>query len=276
LDATPTDEPDQPITPKKIYPRSVSQLKLYRQCSLSWKFQKFDKIKNQPAAWLPQGTAFGYVAEMWERTGRTTDLEWQNMVYFDKFDSEMDAYKEVQPDLSKWLTIGRTRIENDITARRQRGWDQWEVYRDRALREAWRPWEMPDGTPAVEVDFFVDLGFGPIRGKIDLVKEWPDGDVTVNDLKTGNREKTPLQLAVYAVALNEMFGLEVTKGSFYYAKDDTYSALIDLSNLDEEYLGGEFQAMERGIEARVFNANVGDHCVLCPAKNQCTEYNAMK
>lgn len=260
--------------PKKVYPRSVSQLKLWRSCSLSWKFQKFDKEKSQPAAWLPQGTAFGYVAEQWELSLRVMPEMHQKEEYFQKFDEEMAGYQDVQPDLSKWLTVGRTKIETDIKNRRQRGWDQWVVYRDRVSRESWRPLELPDGSPAVEVRFAVDLGFGPLRGAVDLVKDWGDGPPTVNDLKTGNREKTPLQLAVYAVALNEMFGLDIVKGSFYYAKTDDYSPLYDLTTLDEDYLRGEFEAMERGIENRAFNANVGDACTLCPAKSKCTEWTA--
>lgn len=272
---TPRDEPGQEVPAKKIYPRSVSQLKLYRQCSLSWKFQKFDKIKNQPAAWLPQGTSFGYVAELWEKTGRSSDIEWQKIVYFDKFDEEIEKYKEIQPDLNQWLTMGRTKIQNDIDNRRERGWEQWERYRDRALTEDWLPWELPDGTPAAEVKFALETPFGLLRGAVDLVKEWKDGEITVNDLKTGNREKSAIQLAIYRLVLNEIFGLDITRGSFYYAKDDTYSDMLDLTSLDDEYLKGEFEAMERGIDNRVFNANVGDHCALCPAKNNCKEYNSI-
>lgn len=292
LGETPTDEPDQLIlpnpeggpwseAPKKVYPRSVSQLKLYRQCSLSWKLQKYDGIKNQPAAWLPQGTAFGYVAQVWEMSRREmTEVE-QKEQYYDCFDEEVAKYKDVQPDLSKWLVMGRTKIENDLKNRRDRGWDQWVVYRDRAVREPWKVWEQPDGSPGVEVKFYIDLGFGPIRGAVDIVKEWPDATLSVNDLKTGNREKTAIQLAVYAVALNEQFelaaeGKAITRGSFYYAKDDTYSRQFDLTPLGLDHIREEFEAMERGIEARVFNANVGDHCGLCPAKGSCPEYNSVQ
>lgn len=278
---TPTDEPDQLILaqPKKIYPKSLSGLKLYSTCSLSWKFQKFDGIKNQPAAWLPQGTAFGGVAEVWEKSFRyMTEVE-QKEFYYNLFDSEILKYKEVQPDLTKWLTMGRTRIQTDIDNRRERGWDQWLVYRDRAMREAgtWKVWELPDGTPAVEVSFNVDLGDDLIvRGYVDIVKEWiGSGELTVNDLKTGNREKSSRQLGVYRLALNEVFGAGITSGSFYYAKDDTYSRSFDLSVWTEDYLREQFTAMQKGIENRVFIANVGDFCGLCPAKAQCPDYNSV-
>lgn len=275
MEVTDRQEPGNEIPIKKVYPRSVSQLKLYRQCSLSWKFQKFDKIKNQPAAWLPQGTAFGYVAEVWEKSNRLMQIPQQREIYFDKFDEEINKYKEIQPDLNQWLTMGRTKIQNDIDNRRERGWEQWERYRDRALTEEWRPWELPDGTPGAEVKFALETPFGLLRGAVDLVKEWPTGEITVNDLKTGNREKSSIQLAIYRLVLNEIFGLDITRGSFYYAKDDTYSDMLDLTSLDNEYLKGEFESMERGIDNRVFNANVGDHCALCPAKNNCKEYNSI-
>jgi RecB family exonuclease len=216
------------------------------------------------------------VSEEWERAFRDlTELELKE-IYYESFDSEILKYKEVQPDLSKWLTMGRTRIQTDIDNRRERGWTQFQTYQRRAMEEPWKVWELPDGSPAVEVSFNVNLGEGLIvRGYVDIVKDWGGDRLTVNDLKTGNREKSSLQLGVYKVALNEVFGTDVKDGSFYYAKDDTYSKTFDLSVWSEEYLREKFEAMERGIDNRVFIANVGDFCGLCPAKAQCPDYNSV-
>ncbi len=269
------EDAEQTVVPQKVYYKSVSSLKLYRDCSLQWKYRKFDKVPYQPAAWLPQGTAFHAGYEYWEKAHR--DLTTQEVVdkYYEVFDSEMAKLKEEEPDLSKWLTVGRTGIAVDITNRRQRGADQTTAFILRASAEPWKPWSLPDGEPAVEVSFSLDLGFGPIRGYIDLIKDWENGDLTILDLKSGNRETTAIQLAVYAHAANETFGLDITSGSWYYAKDDTYSDRIDLTPLSIEYLAGEFEAQERGIANRVFNANPGSHCALCPARNQCVEYRVM-
>lgn len=278
-------EPEQagvgaaPVRGDKEYPRSLSSLKLYSQCSMSWKYQKFDKVPEQPAAWLPQGTAFGRVAEMWEKTHRLMGSTVQEAMYYESFDAEVEKYKERQPDLKKWLTLPpSTKVENDIKNRRERGWNQWVTYRDRCIAEEneWRVWRTPDGEPAVEVSFRVDFGYGPIRGYVDIVKEWASGEITVDDLKTGNREKSTRQLGVYRLGLNEVFGLSINRGGFYYAKDNTYSKMYDLEVWTEDLLRDQFEAQERGIQNRVFIPNVGDFCALCPARNQCPDYNSIK
>ncbi len=274
MDSTPRDEPDQVIPPPKVYARSVSQLKMYRQCGLQWKKVKFDKVPRQPAAWLAHGTAFGKTVEEWEISGRTISDTGLELVYNTSYDGEIERYLTEQPNTDLWLSVGRTKVENDIANRRERGLQQFFTYRDRVITEPWRPWELPDGAPAVEVGFYVDLGFGPIRAYIDLVKEWEDGRLVIVDFKTGNREKTALQLGVYRLLFNHTFGLDVTDGAWYYAKDDTWSEVIDLTPFSLEYVKSEFEAMERGINNRVFLANPGDHCALCPARGECIEVNA--
>jgi putative RecB family exonuclease len=276
MDETPRDDAEQVIPPQKVYYKSVSNLKLYRECGLQWKFRKFDKIESQPAAWLPQGTAVHAAWEAWEKSGRTLTTEKILEVYYAVFDAEMDKLKEKQPDLKQWLVVGRTKIENDIANRRERGAEQAIRFIERIKDEPWKPWELPDGSPAVEVPFDVDFGFGPIRGYVDLIKEFNDGTLLITDIKTGNREKTALQLAVYAHAVNEIFGLAITQGSWYYAKDDVWSDRIDLSELTVEYLRQQFESQEKGIQNRVFLANPGSHCALCPAQRKCIEYTTMQ
>lgn len=276
MESTPRDDPDQPIVAPKVYYKSISSLKLYRDCGLQWKKRKFDKVPSQPAAWLPQGTAFHGAYEGWEKSHRAMSVGDVTDLYHEIFDREMEKCKEEQPDLSKWLTVGRTTIAKDIENRKERGAVQTTAFIMRCLTEPWEPWELPDGSPAVEVSFDLDLGFGPLHGYVDLVKNWANGDLTILDLKTGNRETTALQLAVYMHAMNATFGLDITEGSWYYAKDDTYSDRIDLSRLTVDYLAGEFEAQERGIANKVFNANPGSHCALCPARNDCVEYMVMR
>lgn len=262
--------------PKKKHYTSVSSLKTWRKCSLQWKYTKFDKVQYQPAAWLAQGSAFGKAAEEWELAYRKMDQGQLTDIYLGSYSEEILRYKEKTPNLRDWLVMGRTTVEKDIETRRQRGLDQLLRYVERVLEEPWSIWELPDGRPGVEIGFDLDLGFGPIKGYVDLCKQWEDGSITVCDLKTGNREDTILQLKVYQLALNELFSLDITHGSYYYAKDDTYSDLVDLNaSMDLAYVQSQFEAMQRGIEARAFIANPGSGCALCAARNQCPEYRTI-
>lgn len=285
VDTSGSKELDLQIAAPKVYPKSISSLKMYRTCGRQWEEVKFNKISRQPAAWLPQGTAFHAVDEAWERSRRSLAEPVLRDMYYDTFDSELAKYKEEVPNLAQWLTVGRTKIENDIKARRERGWDQFLVFKARSEAEAetWMPWEMPDGELALEVPFFLQLGDDHhgrplyIRGYVDSIIYWPKtGQLTARDLKSGNREKTAIQLGVYSVAMSQQFGEEINFGEYYYSKDNTFSGQIDLRTFNREYLLREFIMMEKGIEARVFNTNPGDHCALCPAKGICPEYDSAK
>jgi hypothetical protein len=273
-------EEDIQIPPRKVYPKSISSLKTYRLCGRQWEEIRFNKISRQPAAWLPQGTAFHAGYEAWEKSRRTLTFSDVFTLYHESFDSELAKYEAEYPDKSQWLTMGRTKIDNDIKNRRERGYEQLEKYMIRCQKEEkdWGVYELPDGEPALEVPFAVYLT--PtilVKGYIDLIVEWKrNGMISVRDLKTGNREETALQLGMYAVAANELFGEEITWGDYYYAKDDTYSPLIHLERLDKEYFIREFEMMEAGIDNRIFLTNPGGHCALCPAQNICPEYGSAR
>jgi putative RecB family exonuclease len=267
------------VPPRRVYPRSVSSLKMYRLCGRQWEEVRFNKVPRQPAAWLPQGTGFHVGYEAWERSDRTLDKADWSLAYYTSFDEELAKYDLEYPDRNKWLTVGRTKIENDIANRRERGIEQLDRYIARCIEESdkWKVWRLPDDSPALEVSFAVYLT--PtilVVGYIDVLVEWPNGMISVRDLKTGKREETALQLGMYAVAAKRLFEEEVTFGDFYYAKDDTYSPLIHLVNLDEDYFIREFEMMEKGIDGRIFLTNPGDHCALCPAQDICPEFGSAR
>lgn len=252
--------------------RSVSQLLKYSRCGEEYRLTYIDK-KNpfRPAAWLAQGTAFHSAVQGWEESGRSPQFD-IGQAYLLVFDSEIESFKLRQPDLKQWLKSPRSTTEDDISVRRLRGVEQLRNYVSFAEANDFALKDIDDYTLGIEIPFEVEIGGVLIKGAIDQILMLPDG-VEVRDLKTGNRESANIQLGVYTLAVEKIFGWPVVRASYYYAKDNKIVVLSrkDLDRYSEEYLGELFGALNRGIENKVFIPNPGPACMLCPVLDYCRE-----
>lgn len=191
------------------------------------------------------------------------------MVHYDQHIAQM---KQEEPNLSNWLHALRTTTEDDISARREKGAEQVKGYLTYASNNDFVIADIDEWTLAIEMPFEVEIGNTLIKGAIDQVILHPNG-YEVRDLKTGNRQTSALQLGVYKVALEKIFGWPVILGSYYYAKDNKVLTIPkqEMDRWTEEYLTELFDELERGIENKVFLPNPGGHCLLCPVKKYCRE-----
>lgn len=252
--------------------RSVSQLTKYASCSEQYRLSYVDKHDTfSPAAWLAQGTAFHVAIEGWEQAGRS-ELFDTCQAFVVAYDAEIEAFKSRQPDMTKWSHSPRSKVEDDISNRRDRGVQQVKDYMTYASSNNFMIKEIDDYTLAIEVPFEVEIGGVTIKGAIDQILADPQG-VEVRDLKTGNREAAYLQLGIYAHVVEKAFGWPVVRASFYYAKDSKLVTLSrkELERYSEEYLTNLFQSLETGIQNNVFIPNPGDGCLFCPVKDYCRE-----
>lgn len=252
--------------------RSVSQLQKYSNCSEEYRLTYVDKVpKDRPAAWLAQGTAFHVAVQGWEESGRSPLFD-IGQAFALSYDGQIEEFKQKQPDLNKWLRGPRTATVDDISARRAKGIQQLQNYVDYADSDNFVIAYIDDYTMAIEVDFEIEIGGVLIRGAIDQILMHQDG-FEVRDLKTGNREAGMLQLAVYVLVVEKIFGWYVKKASYYYAKDNKIVTISrsDLDRYDEAYLGELFRTLDRGIDNKVFLPNPGSNCMLCPVKKYCRE-----
>jgi putative RecB family exonuclease len=188
------------------------------------------------------------------------------------YDREIESFKQRQPDLSKWLRAFKTTTADDIANRREKGIEQLRNYVKFAEDNPFVIKEIDDFTLALEVPFETTIGDITIKGAIDQILLLPDG-VEVRDLKTGNRETANLQLAIYVLVVEKIFGWPVVKASYYYAKDNKVVTLSrqELNRYSEEYLTELFTALDAGIQNNVFIPNPGNGCAMCPVKTNCRE-----
>jgi putative RecB family exonuclease len=232
------------------------------------------RLPERPAAWTARGTALHKTFEEWELSGRETDPAADYLKFFDE---EIDKFKSIQPDPDQWFITPRVKgRDRDILLRRADGLEQTKTYQQRCLDAEWRVFTLPNGDPAIEVPFEIQLGEITVRGAIDYIEEWPDGKLSLKDLKTGSKEKyDDRQLGLYKLAMEQVYGLELQYGRLWYTKLDrgTWVDLTWVSNVDT--LVQEFAALDRGISENVFLANPSDNCRFCSVQNYCSVKGSM-
>ncbi|MEU8086373.1 PD-(D/E)XK nuclease family protein [Micromonospora sp. NPDC049101] len=251
--------------------RSVSQLSTFSKCGEQYRLEKVARAPGRPAAWFHMGTAFHSAAEMWEKNFRQDFPGDIIDFYTAEYDRLIAADMEREPDLSRWMTGGRTRAEDDIARRRVRGAEQVQGYMDYALADPGRVWTDQDGLPALETEFRLDLDGVEVVGFIDCLWQYGTGEVGPRDWKTGTKlPDWPLQLGVYRIAIQELFGFLPTWGDFYMCKNNAPVAPVDLTRFTHEWVTRQFHNLENGIQAGVFLPNPGDGCRTCGVAEHCT------
>jgi CRISPR/Cas system-associated exonuclease Cas4 (RecB family) len=181
-----------------------------------------------------------------------------------------------EPDEKNWLHSLKISTSEDISARREKGVEQVLSYKNYAENNEFVIADVDEYTLGIEIPFEVEIGSTLIKGAIDQVLLVPGG-YEVRDLKTGNRQASALQLGVYKVALEKIFGWPVVQGSYYYAKDNKVLTIPkqEMDRYTEGYLNELFSALEAGIENEVFIPNPGSHCTLCPVRKHCREMGSL-
>lgn len=239
---------------KSIPLRSVSQLNQYTRCPHAYKLARIDKAWARPAAWLPQGTAFHTVAEVYEKAlaeGREMILERAQEIFREEYAKDIGALCAETPNFDWWFWSGPYNGERDIERRFHVGLEQVEkfiAWRHTKGQKIWMTPEVRDprcgadeaqaivvegstvtheqdcdcrpSKPAIELSFsfVIDTPIGPIRvrGFIDAVVV-VDGEPRVRDYKTGNKPGDDFQLGVYALAIKKLYGVEVRTGDYFMA-----------------------------------------------------------
>lgn len=108
---------------------------------------------------------------------------------------------------------------------------------------------------------------------MDTVLEWPDGALTIRDLKTGKLKTDNRQLGIYRVALLKIFDVDIDWGEYFYTKKDLSRSggYVDLSRYTEDYVGSMLRDLDKAITEEVFLPNPGEHCQMCGVREHCRE-----
>ncbi|MFD4905007.1 RecB family exonuclease [Kitasatospora purpeofusca] len=256
------------MTNVESMPRSVSQTEQYEKCGWRFWLQRVERVTPLPAAWSHHGVAFHSAAEAVEKSNRRMGEEEAVQLFSDQYAALVNRALDQEPDTGRWLSASGPGGE-DIERRYILGQEQTAQYVRWAQDHQPAIWQVPEGGPALELYFKVELGGVMVRGYIDQLLAEPDGSVSVRDLKTGVT-KSRFQLETYAVAVRKVFGVEVNRGDWYLAKAGGLSKSVDLDEVTADQVGKRYAAMDAGVKAGKFEPNPGFLCRFCDMKHACS------
>lgn len=290
--------------------RSVSQINQYTRCPQAYKLARIDKVWARPAAWLPQGTAFHTVAEVYEKAlaeGREMSLEKAQEIFREEYAKDIGAMTAVTPNFDWWSWSGPYNGERDIERRFEVGLEQVEKFinwRQTKGQQIWWTPELRDrrcivgddeagqehhvkdcecepSKPAIETafSFILETPMGPIkvRGFIDAVVV-VNGELRVRDYKTGAKPGDDFQLGVYALAIALKYGVDrPLSGDYFMAgkkgKKPVTTDPYDLTDWTHEAIAQRFYEVEQGIEGKKFDPlPEPDKCQFCDVSYSCPIY----
>lgn len=257
--------------------RSVSQLNQYTRCPQAYKLARIDRVWSRPAAWLPQGTAFHAAAELhevWLSYGMPLSLEEAQDIYRWFYAEGIEDLAGLTPNFEWWFWSGPYNGERDIERRYEIGLEQVDKFYNWRQSPGQTIWVTPDGTPAIELAFKIELDGILVRGFIDAVVVDDDGELRVRDYKTGNSPGDDFQLGVYSVAIEELYGVKPPRGDYFLAGKKGVKPRLtipyDLSYWTREAVTERFYEVEACIQAGDFEPDPEpSKCGFCDVNLSC-------
>jgi putative RecB family exonuclease len=250
---------------------SHSQQKQFNDCSWQFYLQRKardefgNRLKPLTAAWFDHGTAVHKAQELWLKDPSINAVQ----VFKDEYDKLITDHLNSHPWESEWIRGGRKSRESDVLDRRRIGAEQVARFVEWWPEQPVRIWTLPDGSPALEVEFLARLGNVWVRGFIDAVWEWDTGEIDVVDWKTGTKKpEDEEQLGLYRLAIEELLGVRVNVGRYFMLRTWKYEP-VDLSRFTREHLTEIYSQAEAGIRGRLYVAKPGSGCFTCTMKKHC-------
>ncbi len=227
-----------PLIKKENFRLSPSKIQTFEDCPLKFKFQHVLRIPTPSKTYFGMGTAIHLVAE--------------NMTKLEK-DGKKSTEKLALEILDKqWDTS---------SYRSQRTKEKQDKVKSKEMVKTYLEWaEKNPNTPVdVEPKFKIVLNDVTISGKIDRVEQTPEGDYEVVDFKTGyayknkNTIKSDIQMNIYALGTEKLYGKLPKKTSLFYIKfdklvphfikeDELNKFKIELEKMIESIFNEEFDA----------------------------------
>lgn len=255
----------------KAQPRSWSQLSQHTDCGYAYKLDRIDRVWSQPASWYGMGTGAHHAIELWEKSNRTATLEQAQDWFREEYVKEINEELAETPNLAFWAASGPYKGEADAVRRYRVGLEHVErylgYYTNKHPEEV--IWITPEGEPAIELNFDVDLDGVRVRGKIDAIIDHPKKGLIIVDEKTGANPGTGEQLKVYAQAVWEMFKVEVKWGAYFMSKRGSPTRLKDLTLVSRDEVVTRFRDMDAKVKAEEFTPNPGPNCARCSVRDSC-------
>jgi len=244
---------------------SASQINLYIQCSLKYRYQYIDQI---PKPFKPSGLAFGSVMH--------SAIEWFHKERIRKKEVSLDKLLKIfetdwfsqKVDTKIQFKDGEDEMKLLLTGKEMLG-----IYFHSPLNEI-KGAEVPFHVPLLNISTGEDLGI-PLDGIIDLIEK----DDVVVEFKTSSRSMDPeslndyLQLTTYSYAYRILFGKEpqMLKIVNFVKARTPKMGILETSREKRDYERLFYIAKEvlKGINSRFFFPRASFICKDCEYENLC-------
>jgi DNA helicase-2/ATP-dependent DNA helicase PcrA len=232
---------------------SYTQLDTFLSCPLKYKFNYVYHIPMRPSAPLSFGAVIHDVLEEFYRRIKEEKVPTEEELY--------DIYSR------RWDAKGYINRSQEMQYQ-QNGFELLKQFYE-TNREHWEP------PLYIEEKFLITIGDCQFKGYIDRVDELPDGGVEIIDYKTGTPKdqravEKSIQLDLYAIACQEILGLEPRVLSFYFLTNNQKISATRLPEDLERTKGFILETVDK-MRSGHFEPNPGRRCrwcdyrIICPA-----------
>jgi len=260
------------ILPKHL---SFSQVGSMLHCGEQWRLSRGLHLPESPAWALVGGSAVHKASEFIDWDQETDPNSAFNNAFDDCITAEIDKAPDEFKNPDGWRASGRASKawpnKEDETWWRANGplfVGNWINWRRNSPLEIWRD---DDGKLAVELEATVEIAGLPVKVFIDRVMTGPSGLVVV-DLKSGQPPKDGMQLAIYAHALNQVYGMDVQWGQYWMARDGASTVSYPVSEWPMERLAYVFKGVRTMQELGIFIPKRSPMCVSCGVRRYCLAF----
>jgi DNA helicase-2/ATP-dependent DNA helicase PcrA len=233
---------------------SASAVDTYERCGLQFKLDRDWRLSAKPAAAMQYGAAIHRILK----------------TYFDSVNLGRAKTDHELIDLFR-LDLAEAKIQETY---------QHELYENQGVAQLREFLAATRTLPLAQVlhteqSFEIRVGPTSVVGRIDRIDRRPDGSAAIVDYKTGkardqeNADES-LQLSLYAIAANEMWGYTVGALIFYNLEENV---AVTTTRNEAQLLGARsrVEAAARGIADGKFVAKPGMHCNFCAYRSLCPE-----
>lgn len=267
--------------------RSWSQLSSYEQCAYAFYLERVAKVPSAPAVWFPGGTAYHSATEAFDRYACAQGLDAAIDVadwgahFVVELQSELDKYRAVEPDESKWRTAGSKLVAYKATGENVAFWltqgplmvAKYIAWR-KANEHVYDVLRLPDGSPALETEMLTYFGTVQVKAFADLVLlDINTGATIVVDRKSGkNAPKSLDQLGVYRLGLEDTYKIPMWYGAYFMARTGQLHPKVPepLEKYDNGHLTIRFENMDAKAKAGEFPPNITKLCDYCGVRKFCS------
>lgn len=255
-------------------PFSFSQLSVYRTCPTQYEFARIKKIPRQISAGESFGSSVHNTLSKWgkievERGKRKEDKDQLTLFMDDPEESSLSLTSDTLSLLwHQSFIVQGYENKKDADRAREKG--------EAMMHKFFEWWGQKDReVAAIEKGFSIEIDVNTIKGRFDRVEQSEDS-VQVIDYKTGSIRSQKevdedLQLSIYALASEELFGKPCTELLLLFLHEDGIHEVRTRRSKEQlEKAKKEINVLSEGIDEGVFTATPSESaCGRCPYRSIC-------